>query len=132
MLACRTERVPCLFRQRRHRVSVHPGKTAPFSTVLMVYGTAPPDSFVRQTKSANVWAGRPPIPTPKRWISSYEWYRANRDSVPEGTGVTHPRSLDQGVPNFSRKALTALITPLIPSCGNGRWGKLEIHWIPLL
>lgn len=70
-----------------------------------VYGTAHTDSFVSVEKIRSRLHWEPTFSNAEALIRSYDWYRANRDHVPEGTGVTHRTAWDQGILKLFKKVL---------------------------
>lgn len=70
-----------------------------------VYGTAHTDSFVSVEKIRERLGWNPSYSNAEALIRSYDWYHANRDSVPQGTGVTHRVAWDQGALSLLKKIL---------------------------
>jgi nucleoside-diphosphate-sugar epimerase len=70
-----------------------------------IYGTAHTDSFVSTDKLRARLDWAPRYSNAAALIRSYDWYLANRDTVPAGSGVTHRVAWDQGILKVFKKIL---------------------------
>jgi len=70
-----------------------------------IYGTAHTDSFVSTDKLRARLGWSPRYSNAAALIRSYDWYLANRDAVPSGSGVTHRVAWDQGILKIFKKLL---------------------------
>lgn len=68
-----------------------------------VYGTADRDSFVSIERAKRELGWQPRYSNAEALIHSYDWYMANKASLPTGSGITHRVGWDQGVLKILKK-----------------------------
>ena len=62
-----------------------------------VYGTADTDSYVDVSKAQQKLGWTPTHSNAEALIRSYQWYIDNKNTIQQGTGVTHRIAWDQGI-----------------------------------
>ena len=62
-----------------------------------VYGTADKDSFVSIDRAKERLGWQPRFSNEQALIHAYDWYLANKDTIPTGSGITHRIGWDQGI-----------------------------------
>ncbi len=62
-----------------------------------VYGTADKDSYVDVSRAREKLGWTPQYSNADALIRSYRWYVENKDTIQQGTGVTHRIAWDQGI-----------------------------------
>ncbi|MFU8803560.1 MAG: NAD-dependent epimerase/dehydratase family protein [Bradymonadaceae bacterium] len=62
-----------------------------------VYGTADKDSYVSVDKARNELGWEPQYSNADALIRSYQWYIDHKETIQQGTGVTHRIAWDQGI-----------------------------------
>lgn len=62
-----------------------------------VYGTADTDSYVDVSRAQQYLDWSPRFSNAEALIRSYRWYIDNKDSIRQGTGVTHRIAWEQGI-----------------------------------
>ena len=68
-----------------------------------VYGTADRDSFVSIERAKSALGWQPRYSNAEALIRSYDWYMANKDKLPSGSGITHRVGWDQGILKILKK-----------------------------
>ncbi|MDX1643886.1 MAG: NAD(P)-dependent oxidoreductase, partial [Thermoanaerobaculia bacterium] len=68
-----------------------------------VYGTADKDSFVSIDRAKERLGWQPRYSNAETLVRAYEWYHANKDKIPKGSGITHRIGWDQGILKIFKK-----------------------------
>ncbi len=68
-----------------------------------VYGTADKDSFVSIERAKTQLGWQPKFSNAEALIHAYDWYLANKDKIPTGSGITHRIGWDQGILKLLKK-----------------------------
>lgn len=68
-----------------------------------VYGTADKDSFVSVERAKEKLGWQPRYSNAETLVRAYEWYHANKDKIPKGSGITHRIGWDQGILKIFKK-----------------------------
>ncbi|MEE8138569.1 MAG: NAD(P)-dependent oxidoreductase, partial [Thermoanaerobaculia bacterium] len=68
-----------------------------------VYGTADKESYVGIEKAKARLGWQPRFSNAEALIHAYDWYLANKDKLPSGSGVTHRIGWDQGILGLFKK-----------------------------